>query len=60
MFRWQPKALQVASGRTTMADVVPNQKILVSKFRISSFCMCVCVCGGGVNSLLNKKNYYLK
>ncbi len=29
-FRWQPKALQVASERTTMEEAVPNRNILVS------------------------------
>ncbi len=32
-YRWQSKALQVASERTTMEDAVPNRNILVSKFR---------------------------
>ncbi len=34
MFRWQPKALQVASEQTTIKEAVPNRNILVSKFRI--------------------------
>ncbi len=34
-FRWQPKALPVASERTTMEETVPNRNILVSKFRFS-------------------------
>ncbi len=33
-FRWQPKALQVASERTRMEEAVPNRNILVSKFRL--------------------------
>ncbi len=32
-FRRKPNALQVASERTTMEEVVPNPNILVSKFR---------------------------